>query len=275
MQPLIKSFSKNPSSPWTNLYHYPPNAYVNTVQYLVQWGSDALSGGDGALWTLLLHICEETLRIGKIFDVFAVVCGNIQPELLPAQDTLHPSELAGGRRNVWRRGSCFFPGERSIPELHSIAGILHFDQNNLPVIHHKEPLQRQRRWSYLTYLFTCSDNGVTRYTSTRIHFDWTCSQVFFVWTTVPQLCRIVLNSYLKSSDGNSTFWQWPHSQWCDFEGKGHGVENSNHSKSLRESMLTSNTNITRMFLMQLVPQQERVMSTVPLWAYLSCSKVIA
>lgn len=124
-------------------YCYLLNADINAVQDLVEWGSDAVSGGDSALWTLLLHICEETLRIRKVLDFFTVVCGNIEPELLPAQDTLHPSELAGGRCHVCSWGSCLFPSQRSTPELHSVAGILHFDQNNLPVIHHKEPLQRQ------------------------------------------------------------------------------------------------------------------------------------
>lgn len=124
-------------------YCYLLNAHINAVQDLVEWGSDALSGGDSALWTLLLHICEETLRIWKVLDFFAVVCGNIEPELLPAQDTFHPSELSGGRCHVCSWGSRLFPSQRSIPELHSVTGILHFDQNNLPVIHHKEPLQRQ------------------------------------------------------------------------------------------------------------------------------------
>lgn len=121
---------------------YPLNADINAVQDLVEWGSDALSGGDGALWTLLLHICEETLRIWKILDFFAVICENVQPELLPAQGTLHPSEFAGVRCHVCRR-PCLLPSECSVPELHSITGILHFEQNNFSVIQHKEPLQRQ------------------------------------------------------------------------------------------------------------------------------------
>lgn len=47
-----------------------------------------------------------------------------------------------------------------------------------------------------------------------------------------QICTAALNSHLKPSDGDSTFWQWPDCQGCDFEGKGHGIENGNHSESL-------------------------------------------
>lgn len=40
-------------------------------------------------------------------------------------------------------------------------------------------------------------------------------------------------SHLKSFDSHGPFGQRPHSQWCDFEGKGHGVENCNHGESLK------------------------------------------
>lgn len=150
-----RSLSQIPFSTWMG-YCYPLNADINAVQDLVEWGSDTLSGGDGTLWTLLLHICEETLLIWKILDFFAVICGNVQPELLPAQDTLHPSELAGGRCHVCRRRSSLLPSECSAPELHSITGILHFDQNNLSVIHQKKPLQRE----------------MTALPNAFIYFDW-------------------------------------------------------------------------------------------------------
>lgn len=56
-------------------------------------------------------------------------------------------------------------------------------------------------------------------------------QQCLVWLGVVD--RLVYICHLKSFDCDSTFRQWPHSQWCDFEGKGHGVENCNHSESLR------------------------------------------
>lgn len=49
--------------------------------------------------------------------------------------------------------------------------------------------------------------------------------------------RLVYISHLKSLDGDCTLRQWPHSWWCDFEGKGHGVENSDHGESLRWDVL--------------------------------------
>lgn len=53
------------------------NSQINAVQGLVQWRSYALSGGDGALWALLLHICEETLCFGTFLVAFAIPCGNV------------------------------------------------------------------------------------------------------------------------------------------------------------------------------------------------------
>lgn len=122
------------------------NAQVNAVQGLVQRRSYALGGGDGALWTLLLHICEETLCVGSFLVSFAVLCGNVQAELLPAQDALHSSSLLGKRVRLCSRRARLFPSQRGVLKFHCIARILRFAQNNLSVLHHKEPLWRQMRW---------------------------------------------------------------------------------------------------------------------------------
>lgn len=57
---------------------YLPDAQLYTVQGFVQRRSDALCGGDGALRTLLLHVCEEVLCVGLLALPFAVLCGDIQ-----------------------------------------------------------------------------------------------------------------------------------------------------------------------------------------------------
>lgn len=116
---------------------------VNAVQCLVQWGSYASSGGDGALWTLLLHIREETLCVGTFLAFFAVLCGNIEAKLLPAQHTPHSSSLLGRGIRFCLWGASLFPYKCGVTKFHYIVRILHFDQNNLSVIHHEEPLWRQ------------------------------------------------------------------------------------------------------------------------------------
>lgn len=114
---------------------------VNLVQGLVQWGAYALSGGDGALWTLLLHICEETLHIGVFLVSFAILCGNVQAKLFPSQHMLHYSSLLGSR--VWLFAFCLFPSQRGNLKFYGVARILHFFYNLLSVIHREEPLWSQ------------------------------------------------------------------------------------------------------------------------------------
>lgn len=81
------------------LWRYPFDTQINAVQGFVQRGPNALSGGDGALWALLLHVCEETLSVGAFFVSLAVLCGNVQAKLLSTQHALHPSPFLG--RWVW------------------------------------------------------------------------------------------------------------------------------------------------------------------------------
>lgn len=48
--------------------------------------------------------------------------------------------------------------------------------------------------------------------------------------------RLYYMSHLKPFDCHSTLRQRPYSQWCDFQGKSHGVENRHHSESLRQGV---------------------------------------
>lgn len=96
------------------------------MQGLVQRRSDALCGGDGALWALLLHVCEEVLCVGFLALLFAVLCGDVQAQFLPPQDSLHASSFLLGSALFPLRAAGLLPGQCGVFKLHRIIGIFRF-----------------------------------------------------------------------------------------------------------------------------------------------------
>lgn len=124
-----------------DLRQYLPDAQVHAVQGFVQRRSDALGRGDGALWALLLHVCEKMLCVGFLALRFTLLCDDVQSQFLPPQNSLHASSF-------WLNSLALFPlriagllpDQSSIFKLHCITGIFRFDRDQLPILHHEELL---------------------------------------------------------------------------------------------------------------------------------------